>query len=65
MRRESLPLLLLVRVETAGKSGCCYCWSSGGRDGKVFHREEREREREREREVVQPPREVVECRAVM
>jgi hypothetical protein len=59
MRRESLPLLLLVRVETAGKSGCCYCWSSGGRDGKVFHREERERE------VVQPPREVVECRAVM
>jgi len=52
-------------VETAGKSGCCYCWSSGGRDGKVFHREEREREREREREVVQPPREVVECRAVM
>jgi hypothetical protein len=27
--------------------------------------EEREREREREREVVQPPREVVECLAVM
>jgi hypothetical protein len=49
MRRESLPLLLLVRVETAGNSGCCYCWSRGGRDGKVFHREERERERERER----------------
>jgi hypothetical protein len=63
MRRESSPLLLLVRVETAGKSGCCYCWSRGGREGKVFHREERKRGRERE--VVQPPRKVAGCLNVM
>jgi hypothetical protein len=45
MRRESPPLLLLVRVEAAGKGGRCYCWSHGGGEEKDFRREERERER--------------------
>jgi len=45
MRRESPPLLLLVRVEAAGKGGHCYCWSHGGGEEKDFCREERERER--------------------
>ena len=61
MRRESPPLLLLVRVGTAGKGGHCYCWSCGGGEEKEFRREEREREGE----VVQPPREVVGCLVVM
>jgi hypothetical protein len=41
MRRESPPLLLLVRVEAAGEGGCCYCWSRGGGEEIDFHREER------------------------
>jgi hypothetical protein len=59
MRRESSPLLLLVRVGTARKGGHCYCWSCGGGEEKEFRREEREGE------VVQPPREVVGCLVVM
>jgi len=59
MRRESSPLLLLVRVGTARKGGHCYCWSCGGAEEKEFRREEREGE------VVQPPREVVGCLVVM
>jgi len=65
MRRESSPLLLLVKVEVAGKGGYCCCWGRSGREGKKFRRKERERERERERKVVQPPREVVECLVVI
>jgi hypothetical protein len=46
MRRESPPLLLLVRVEVVGKGGCCYSWGRGGREGKrVSQRREREREK--------------------
>jgi hypothetical protein len=60
MRRKSPPLLLLVWVETAGKGGRYYCWSHGGGEGKVFHREERERERWCKRHV-----RLLECLAVM
>jgi hypothetical protein len=48
-------------VETAGKSGCCYCWSRGGREGKVFHREERKRGRERGGAATTQGRWVFEC----
>jgi hypothetical protein len=54
MRRESPPLLLLVRVEAAGMGGRCYYWSRGGGEEKRFSQR-----REREGEVVQPPRKVV------
>jgi hypothetical protein len=63
MRRDSPPLLLLVRVGTAGKCGRCYCWSRGGGKEKEFRREERERESGGE--VAQPPCEVVGCLVVM
>jgi hypothetical protein len=46
MRRESSPLLLLVRVEAAGKGGCYYSWGRGGEREKSFA-EKREREREK------------------
>jgi len=36
MRRESSPLPLLVRVEAAGEDGCCYCWSRGDGEEKIF-----------------------------
>jgi len=54
MRRESPPLLLLVKVEAAGKGGRCYCWSRDGEEEKRFSQS-----REREGEVVQQPRKVV------
>jgi hypothetical protein len=53
MRRESLPLLLLVRVVAAT------IWVT------VVEMKGTSQRREREREVVQPPHEVVECLNVM